>query len=353
MPANHPLTAEAIRRRQNELADAVVASLYQRQAGVLRPPDDAHRAKSVRDVSYHLTYLAEALAAGDPALFTDYLAWVKTLFSGLKFRQDILPMTLECTRQALDEMLEPELRPPALEYVEIGLKTCLGEPPEQESFIEADNPLSDLARAFINALLNADRHSASEMILQAARQGMPIKDIYLNVFQRSQWEIGYLWQTNQIGIAQEHYCTAATQMIMSQLYPYIFAGEKKGLRMAVVCVGGELHEIGARMVADFFEMDGWDTYFLGANTTTDSILQTLVEYQVDLLAISVTMTYHIGKVTDLIQQIRQNGLDQHTKVFVGGYPFNISPNLWQVVGADGTARDAQAAVAAAERLVKA
>jgi methanogenic corrinoid protein MtbC1 len=37
---------------------------------------------------------------------------------------------------------------------------------------------------------------------------------------------------------------------------------------------------------------------------------------------------------------------------VGGYPFNIAPNLWQSVGADGYARDAQQAVTVAESLVK-
>jgi signal transduction histidine kinase len=40
---------------------------------------------------------------------------------------------------------------------------------------------------------------------------------------------------------------------------------------------------GARMVADFFELDGWDTYFLGANTPTDSILRAVEERRADIL----------------------------------------------------------------------
>jgi methanogenic corrinoid protein MtbC1 len=345
--------AQAIHQQQNELAEVIVSRQYERQSGVWKPFGDPGRAKSVRDAGYHLTYLSEALTAGDPALFTEYLAWVKVLFAGLKFREDVLPMTLETTRQALDETLAPEFKPAALEYLEIGLHSLAGAPSILESFIETDAPLSSLACRYMDALLRGDRLSASTMVLEAVRQGTAIKDIYLHIFQRCQREIGRLWQTNQISVAQEHFSTAVTQLVMSQLYPYIFASEKKGRRLVATCVGGELHELGARMVADFFEMDGWDTYFLGANTPMETVLCTIAEREVDVLAISATMTFHIDQVTALTAELRRAGLDKRTKVLVGGYPFNIAPDLWQTVGADGYARDAQKALEVAERILKA
>jgi methanogenic corrinoid protein MtbC1 len=343
--------AQAIREQQKSLAEAIVARQYENQPEVWKTFGEPGRAKSVRDTGYHLTYLVESLDAEDPALFNEYLAWVKVLFAGLKFRDDVVPITLEFTRQVLDKELASQLKPAASEYIEAGLKAYQQAPSTLESYIEMDNPLVGLARQYINALLRGDRQSASSMILESARLGLPIKDIYLNVFQRSQREIGRQWQTNQISVAQEHYCTAATQLIMSQLYPYIFASERNGRRMVVTCVSGELHEIGARMVADFFEMDGWDTYFLGANTPIPGILDALRERETDVLAISATMTFHIDLVSDLIAEVRRAGLDVRTKILVGGYPFNISPNLWQTVGADGYAADAQQAVNLAERLV--
>lgn len=352
MTTIHQQAAQAIRQQQNELTEIIVARLYESQHAVWKPLGDPGRAKSVRDAGYHLTYLAEALTAADPALFNEYLAWVKVLFAGLKFSEAVLPTTLETTRQALDERLEPHLKLAAFEYLDAGLIAYQRAPSTLVSFIESDNPLTELARRFIEALLRGDRQSASIMIMEAAQQGTAIKDIYLYVFQRSQREIGLLWQTNQISVAQEHYCTAATQMVMSQLYPYIFASEKKGRRMVVTCVGGELHEIGARMVADFFELDGWDTYFLGANTPSEGVLRAIADRNADVLAISATMTFHIDKVTSLIAEVRRAGLDAHTKLLVGGYPFNIAPNLWQSVGADGYARDAQQALIAADGFAK-
>lgn len=351
MFTNHPLAAKKIRDLQDVLADRIVTYQYELQPESWKPLGDLGRVKSVRDAGYHLTYLAEALEAGEPTLFTDYLAWVKVLFNGLKFGDDVLPVTMACTRRVLTETLDPELHTEILSFLDTALETYREAPSTLESFIGPDNPLSDLARRFINALLRGDRRSASEMILENIKAGTAVQDVYLDVFQRSQREIGRLWQTNQISVAQEHYCTAATQMIISQLYPYIFASEKKGKRMVTTCVGGELHEIGARMVTDFFEMDGWDTYFLGANTPIGSVLDTVVERGANLLAISATMTFHVGKVKEMIQQLRQSEQTKTTKVLVGGYPFNIAPDLWQSVGADGYASDAKHALGIAERLM--
>ena len=350
-PSKNLETALAIRQRQQILAESIAARQYERQPAIWKDLDNPGRLKSVRDAGYHLTYLSEALAAGDPALFTAYLGWVKVLFAGLKFGSDVLPATIESTRLTLTEHLPPEVLPAALEYLDAGLRSLDSAPTELESFITPENPLQELARSYLDHLLRGERQSASQMILNAAEHHVSIKNLYLYVFQASQREIGRLWQTNQISVAQEHYCTAATQLIMSQLYPYIFAGPKKGLRLVATCVSGELHEIGARMVADFFELDGWDTYFLGANIPVETIVRTVEERQPHILAISATMTFHVDKVVEMIAKVRSARLAHPPKIIVGGYPFNIAPSLWQKVGADGSAGDALEAIVVAERIL--
>ncbi|MDZ7717010.1 MAG: B12-binding domain-containing protein [Balneolaceae bacterium] len=108
----------------------------------------------------------------------------------------------------------------------------------------------------MDLLLTGNRKKAARLIEKLVDDGTSIKDIYEHIFQKTQYEVGALWQTNQITVAHEHYCTAATQLIMSQLYPKIFTTEKTGKRLVSCSVGNELHEIGIRMVTDFFEMEG-------------------------------------------------------------------------------------------------
>jgi MerR family transcriptional regulator, light-induced transcriptional regulator len=214
-------------------------------------------------------------------------------------------------------------------------------------------PHAPLAHSYLAALLRGDRQDASRMILSAAESSVDVRDIYMHVFQPAQLEIGRLWQTNAINVAQEHYCTAATQLIMSQLAPYIFGREKNGRRMVATCVNGELHEIGARMVADFFELAGWDAYYLGASTPARSVLEAVAQREAQLLAISATIHFNVAAAMDLIRTIRQSPDAARLKIIVGGRSFNIAPDLWQKVGADGYASDAAQSVAAATLLLDA
>lgn len=105
------------------------------------------------------------------------------------------------------------------------------------------------------------------------------------------------------------------------------------------------------MVADFFEMDAWDTYYLGANTPEESIVQVIEEENVDILAISASMTFHLNKVSDMILKIKSSLKEHKVKIMVGGRPFNISKNLWKDLGADGYAADAQKAIKVASNLI--
>lgn len=69
-----------------------------------------------------------------------------------------------------------------------------------------------------------------------------------------------------------------------------------------------------------------------------------------MLAISATMPFHVRAVTGLIAAARAR-LGERLKILAGGYPFNVDPDLWRRIGADGSARDAAEAIALAERLV--
>jgi methanogenic corrinoid protein MtbC1 len=293
-------------------------------------------------MTYHIDYLVEAIAASDSSLFTEYVSWVKALFAGLGFDDEVIVNSLDCLREALTAMRSEEKLVATLAYLDDGREHVDITSATIPSFITGD--YADLAHGYLDFLLQGERERASRLILDAVEGGIAVKTIYLDVFQVTQREVGRLWQTNQISVAQEHYCTAATQLIMSQLYPYIFGAPRRDRRFVGTCVGGELHGMGVRMVADFFEMDGWDTYYLGANTPMDAILATLEEQVVDVLGVSATMTFHVQEVAELISAVRGADLMDKPKILVGGYPFNISPNLWQELGADGCAANAEEAV---------
>jgi methanogenic corrinoid protein MtbC1 len=69
------------------------------------------------------------------------------------------------------------------------------------------------------------------------------------------------------------------------------------------------------------------------------------------MLISATMTFHIAAVGRLIDSIRANRSTGDVKIMVGGYPFNVEPELWRDVGADAFSANALDAIGVADQLV--
>jgi methanogenic corrinoid protein MtbC1 len=352
MKANPKFASEAVLGQRTEIAAALVDREIARLPNLRHRDGVMNREQLLEEAGVHLSYLAQALALDRQSIFTDYVAWARVLLAQRKVPESELAFHLESLAALLRERLPAETGPWAADFVTAAVHAMPTMPEDLPSLLPTHGPLAALAQQYFHAVRRGERRLAGELVLTAVEAGTPVRDLYLHVFQPAQHEIGRLWQTNRITVAEEHYCTAATQLIMSQLYPRIFATTKNGLTLVATCVAGDLHEIGVRMVADLFEMDGWDTYYLGANTPHRGVVATVVEREADVLAISATISYHVDAVRDLIRTVRQHPLVSKVKILVGGYPFNRNSGLWQAVGADGSAADGDKAIALAHELLK-
>lgn len=349
----HHKASEAIARKSYTLSQTIVAQQYKLQPNQWEHFGEKHREKSTRDTLYHLSHLSQALAAGSPQIFVEYGIWCKTLFTYLGFVDDAMATTLNCMRSVVGEYLSPDQREVAWAYIDQALAQLPVITSAPASFISPDAPLYEVAQDYFAALLSKQQIQARLCILRAAQQGARVQDIYMYVLQPCQREIGRLWHMNKVSVVQEHYATAITQTMMRQLYPYLLneVPGSKSQRIVIACVSGEFHELGARMLADFFQMAGWDTCFLGANTPSIGIIEMVLQHHASVLCLSVTSAMNVSQATETITRLRAISDLKHVRVMVGGYPFNQVPDLWRQIGADGYAPDAQSAVTIAEELV--
>ena len=346
----HKETSGLLLQQQDQLAEELVQREFK-----LHPELEARygaigREKSLRDARYHLGYLSEAVGRESPPLFEDYIAWARDMLTARNVLVEDFAFHLDVLQGVLCDHLPLPNADVANRYIAQGARQLSKPTGPDTSFVDAEKPLGVLATSYLRSLLASDRRTATKLIMEEVASGTCVRDIYTYVFQPSQYEIGRLWQTNQISVAQEHLCTAATQMVMSQLYPQIFATEPVHGALVATCVSGDLHEIGLRMVADFLQMEGWDTHYLGANVPHRDVLKTLSDTGATVLAISATMTFHVREVEALISQLRASPLGDKVRVLVGGYPFRIDPNLWKSVGADAFGRDAQETIELTKQL---
>ncbi|MBD3406213.1 MAG: cobalamin-binding protein [Candidatus Lokiarchaeota archaeon] len=348
----HRMVSQIISDNMDQLVEELISCQWEIDTEIADRYSEPLIEKCKEDIAYHLEFLATAVRVQSTAIFNSYLRWTKVLFSNLGVPEKEFLDNLECIKKILPAYLSDEIQNIPIEYIDIGIKELALASSDLPTLMGEDIPMAAIATQYLDALLKGNRRAASALIMDTVNEGREIKEIYLNIFERTQYEIGRLWQTNQINVAQEHYCTAATQLIMAQLYPYLFSSKKKNLNMVATCISGELHEIGIRMVADLFEIDGWNTFYLGASTPRKDIIQTIIDRDVQLVAISATLPTNIPEVQELIEEIRAQDNLTHVKIIVGGRPFGMDPNLWKTVGADGTARNAEDAVKVGNMLVQ-
>jgi methanogenic corrinoid protein MtbC1 len=217
---------------------------------------------------------------------------------------------------------------------------------------DAATSLVALADRYLQALLSRDRDEASRLVSEALAAGTPLADLYTGVFRPSQRELGRLWQVDRVSIAQEHYCTAATQMIMSRLYAGVFSAPRRGTQLLAATVTGNLHELGIRMVVDLFELAGWDTVYLGAQTP-EVIQAAVIARRPPIVALSAALPMHLPAVERVVRALRAEPACAGTLITVGGRAFHSDPELWRRIGADGSAEEAEGLIAWADQRVSA
>ena len=300
---------------------------------------------------YDLSSLVNALNSSSPQVFIDYMGWAAALFKSNNIPFDLLKKNIEIIDAVLKVFLPKQHQEVLSAYLEEAISEIDKYSTLQKTHIDPSSPHGKLAEKYLAALVSANREKAIQLILDSYSKGVSIKDIYLHVLQPVQYEIGVLWQLNKISVAHEHYASSVTQLVMAQLYSFICLKgntKPKGIIVAV-CASGELHEIGIRMVSDFFEMEGWKTHLLGANMPINDLVQTLLAQKPDLLAISASMSSNVVKTRKLIKAVRTSQA-QDIKIIVGGYLFNRVPDLWKQVAADYYAKDAEDALRIANQI---
>ncbi len=172
---------------------------------------------------------------------------------------------------------------------------------------------------YLTALLAGDRRFCQATVETLLDQRVPIRRIYEELFGRSLYRVGELWERGRISVAKEHLATALTESLMTLVYPQLFAAPHTRHSAVVSCVAHEYHHIGGKMVADTFEFHGWNSYFLGANTPIKDLLSLIDEKQPEIIALSMTITFHLESLIRTLTSIRHRF--PNTPIWIGGQAF--------------------------------
>jgi len=302
----------------------------------------------------HGIFMSNVLALQQYSLLVHTISWVYRAYHSHGFSYAYFPAQLQAWRTALQQTLRQDSSKPLLAIYDWMLS-------RHEDFIawsqeprfaspEPDEVWRSLYQDFVQALIRGDKQKVLQLGKDAVGSSEELSSLYLQVLQPAMYTVGEMWERGEISVAKEHLASALINRLMSMQYIDLIRPREKKLGKALVsAASNEFHEIGATMVANCLELDGWDVEYLGANMPLDELLLYVAAHEPDILALSVAMPFNLEAVQDVIHNIRTWEARPRPKILVGGLAFHELPDLAEQIGADGYAADCSQAVRMARK----
>ena len=313
------------------LTNEIFTRQLENNQGLSASLDGCARKKMYQDVRYNVDFLYTALYLEDEGIFSRYARWLYQLLCPLMeyFTRErvcaIMVEHYELIRSCLENAVAKETRPKLHRLLDAAIQATREECAHGRPGRPEKGRYEQEIGQYLDSLLRSDTKGAMALVAEYINAGLPLGDICVDIIAEAMRRVGDLWHGHRISVDMEHYCTSVTQMALSQLYPLIFGQKRRGKRVLVACVGSELHDIGARMVADLFEYHGWDSIYLGAAVPVEAIKLAVGEHRPDLVALSVTMPQHLPHCREAVKQLREQ--DPGIKIAVGGNAFS-GTEIW-------------------------
>lgn len=173
---------------------------------------------------------------------------------------------------------------------------------------------------FLNALLIGNRLKCTQMMKEFRKSNPSIIALYEEIFQKSLYEIGQMWEFNKISVAVEHMASSIVEGLMNELFGEIMSMDRKNKQVIISCVEEEEHQVGGKMVADIFEKNSWDAHYLGANTPVAELVSFCDLIKPDLVGLSLSV---YPNVPFLLKEIAALRTVTNVPIIIGGQALKI------------------------------
>ena len=336
--------AERLRTARDTLASRVNHEFFLRHPDWLARYGDRGVRRGFEDACFHIDFLLGAIEIDSLAVFEDYARWASDVLSARGIEPHYLAESLHQVGNACQTALTVAEHEYVQSFIRAGA-AIVEKPARAEGALkEGTGERALVCRLFTRAILQGQRKAAVGLVMEEIEKGAPLLDIYMDVLEAAQFEVGRLWEANAISVAEEHMATAITQYVIAQLYPRIRREDAIKGRMIITGVEGEHHQIGPNIVADVLEASGWDVRFLGTNVPHRSVLRAIEKHNANVVGISVTMLFNVPQSIHLIDSICRAFGREQVRVVIGGSAFRSRPDIWKETGAQGFAKDARQAL---------
>ena len=195
------------------------------------------------------------------------------------------------------------------------------------------HPLYD---EFLENIDKEDKEKCVEFVLNKLdNKEIDVSTLYKEILEPSLNRFYCDVDEEKLCIWKEHVRSSIIRTIIELCYPYILRERKeKGIKKIFIgCPAEEYHEIGARMIADIFTLNGFDAIFVGANTPREEIRDAINTLKPTYIGMCVTNYFTLIEAEKAISLIRDK-TEFTGKIVVAGQAFLNNPDNYKKIGAD-------------------
>jgi methanogenic corrinoid protein MtbC1 len=136
-----------------------------------------------------------------------------------------------------------------------------------------------------------------------------VPTLYHDVLVPLMKSVGERWQHGEMRIWEEHLASAAVRTVVEALYPRVqelkAASAVPARAVLLACPVGEEHDLGLRMLSDVFEVNGWNTYYLGADTPTVQLADAAKALGVELVVLASVTLFEQVRTREILDELER------------------------------------------------
>jgi len=182
---------------------------------------------------------------------------------------------------------------------------------------------------------------ADELTHKALASGADAQDILSQALIPGMQAVGQKFRNNEIYLPDVLMSARAMGAAMEYLKPHFKTGDIQYRGKIVLgTVAGDLHDIGKKIVAMFFEGGGWEVIDCGVDVSEPQFQEAIQEFQPDAVGMSALLTTTMVNMEEIVRGLKTKF--PKLLVIVGGAP--VTDAFAARIGADFYSPDPQGAL---------
>ncbi len=191
-----------------------------------------------------------------------------------------------------------------------------------------------LIERFFTALISGDRTASRALVDELLDAEVPADRVLNRLFWPTLEHIQNLYRHDQLTEMAHHFSTRLLRGLADQMALRLPRAEARNERVLVICGPEESEELGAQMVSDLLEADGYDVFFAGGGVANDEVVAHLAQMQANRLVVFGAVPSTVPFTRLLIDHLHEIGACPNLQIIVGGGVFNRAEGLAEEIGAD-------------------